>query len=64
MIGTLEAIQQKFNTAPKNGKKVSLADLIVLAGGVAIEKLNQFGMFEVALVYFIQRFDNIQFTGL
>jgi catalase-peroxidase len=34
----LEGIQQEFNTAQSDGKKVSLADLIVLAGSTAIEK--------------------------
>jgi catalase-peroxidase len=34
----LEAIQKEFNASQSGGKKVSLADLIVLAGGAAIEK--------------------------
>jgi catalase-peroxidase len=34
----LDAIQKDFNTSAKGGKKVSLADLIVLGGGAAIEK--------------------------
>ncbi|HEY1865007.1 MAG TPA: catalase/peroxidase HPI [Roseiarcus sp.] len=34
----LEAIQKDFNVSTKGGKKVSLADLIVLGGGAAIEK--------------------------
>ena len=38
VLGTLESIQQEFNGAQTDGKKVSLADLIVLAGSVAIEK--------------------------
>ena len=37
-LQTLEAIQKDFNGAAPGGKKVSLADLIVLAGGAAIEK--------------------------
>lgn len=36
----LEAIQKEFNEAQTDGKKVSLADLIVLAGGVGIEKAS------------------------
>lgn len=35
VLGKLEGIQQEFNSS---GKKVSLADLIVLAGGAGIEK--------------------------
>jgi len=38
VIAALEAIQAEFNAAQTGGKKVSLADLIVLAGGAAIEK--------------------------
>jgi catalase-peroxidase len=34
----LDSIQKEFNSAQKNGKKVSLADLIVLAGCAGIEK--------------------------
>jgi len=38
VLRTLEVIQKEFNAAEAGGKKVSLADLIVLGGGVAIEK--------------------------
>jgi catalase-peroxidase len=38
VLQKLEAIQKDFNTSAKGGKKVSLADLIVLAGGAAVEK--------------------------
>jgi catalase-peroxidase len=38
VLKALEAIQKEFNAAQTGGKKVSLADLIVLAGGAAIEK--------------------------
>ena len=34
----LEAVQKDFNAAAAGGKKISLADLIVLGGGTAIEK--------------------------
>jgi catalase-peroxidase len=37
VLGALEAIQQTFNAAQRSGKKVSLADLIVLAGCAAVE---------------------------
>ncbi|MGA8041174.1 MAG: catalase/peroxidase HPI [Terracidiphilus sp.] len=37
VLSKLEAIQAKFNKAQTGGKKVSLADLIVLAGGAAVE---------------------------
>lgn len=38
VLNKLETIQKDFNAAQKGGKKVSMADLIVLAGGAAIEK--------------------------
>lgn len=38
VLATLEAIQFTFNNAQVGGKKVSLADLIVLGGSVAIEE--------------------------
>ncbi|NVO17348.1 MAG: catalase/peroxidase HPI [Rhodoplanes sp.] len=38
VLEKLEAIQKEFNTAQTGGKKVSLADLIVLGGAAAIEK--------------------------
>src|SRR5215472_6809593 len=38
VLRTLEGIQQAFNAAQTGGKRVSLADLIVLAGGAAVEK--------------------------
>ncbi len=38
VLDKLEAIQKEFNGAQKDGKKVSMADLIVLAGAAAIEK--------------------------
>ncbi|HZZ63502.1 MAG TPA: catalase/peroxidase HPI [Roseiarcus sp.] len=38
VLEKLEAIQKDFNASAKGGKKVSLADLIVLGGGAAIEK--------------------------
>ena len=38
VLKTLESIQSAFNKAKSRGKKVSMADLIVLAGCVGIEK--------------------------
>jgi catalase-peroxidase len=37
-LAKLEAIQKEFNGSASSGKKVSLADLIVLAGAAAVEK--------------------------
>lgn len=41
VLSVLEGIQASFNNAQSGGKQVSLADLIVLAGGVGIEKAAQ-----------------------
>jgi catalase-peroxidase len=38
VLQTLEAVQRDFNASQSGGKKVSLADLIVLGGCAAIEK--------------------------
>jgi catalase-peroxidase len=38
VLATLEKIQQDFNSAQSGGKKVSLADLIVLGGCAAVEQ--------------------------
>jgi catalase-peroxidase len=37
VLSTLESVQKKFNETASGGKKVSLADLIVLAGCAALE---------------------------
>ncbi|MCD5982194.1 catalase/peroxidase HPI [Pseudomonas sp. CDFA 610] len=38
VLKTLEGIQSEFNAAQSSGKKVSLADLIVLAGSAGVEQ--------------------------
>ncbi|HWK14835.1 MAG TPA: catalase/peroxidase HPI [Rhizobiaceae bacterium] len=38
VLQKLEAVQQEFNAAQAGGKKVSLADLIVLAGNAGVEQ--------------------------
>ncbi len=38
VLDVLEGIQKEFNISQKGGKKVSIADLIVLAGCAAVEK--------------------------
>jgi len=38
VLNTLEGIQKEFNNAQTGGKKVSLADIIVLAGCTGVEK--------------------------
>jgi catalase-peroxidase len=43
VLGALEKIQQTFNIAQKGGKKISLADLIVLGGCAAVEAAAKAG---------------------
>ncbi|MFC5910332.1 catalase/peroxidase HPI [Streptacidiphilus monticola] len=43
VLRVLEGIQQSFNSAQSGGKQISLADLIVLAGGAAVEKAAKAG---------------------
>jgi catalase-peroxidase len=38
VLRTLEGIQESFNASAPGGKRISLADLIVLAGGVGVEQ--------------------------
>ncbi|PMZ87027.1 MULTISPECIES: catalase/peroxidase HPI [unclassified Pseudomonas] len=38
VLAILEGIQKEFNSAQTDGKKISLADLIVLAGGAGVEQ--------------------------
>ena len=60
VLGKLEAIQQEFNAAQTGGKKVSLADLIVLAGSAAIEKAAKDGGSEVTVPFTPGRMDASQ----
>jgi catalase-peroxidase len=41
ILQTLEAIQKAFNSAQSGGKRVSIADLIVLGGSAAIEEASK-----------------------
>jgi catalase-peroxidase len=60
VLETLEGIQRDFNAAAKDGKRVSLADLIVLAGGVGIEKAAKEAGHEVAVPFSPGRTDATQ----
>jgi len=51
VLRTLEGIQQAFNAAQTGGKRVSLADLIVLAGGAAVEKAARDAGFDVEVPF-------------
>jgi catalase-peroxidase len=56
----LETIQKDFNQAQSNGKKVSLADLIVLGGAAAIEQAAKAGGNNVKVPYTPGRMDASQ----
>ena len=51
MLAKLESIQADFNKTQKGGKKVSLADLIVLGGNAAIEKAANAGGYAVQVPF-------------
>lgn len=60
VLSTLEAIQIGFNNSQSGGKQVSLADLIVLAGGVGIEKAAQQAGHNVTVPFSAGRADTTQ----
>ena len=57
VLRRLEAIQKEFNASAAGGKKVSLADLIVLGGGAAIEKAAKAAGHEVKVPFTPGRMD-------
>jgi len=57
VLDALEKIQIDFNDHQSNGKKVSLADLIVLAGCAAVEKAAIDGGFDVKVPFTAGRAD-------
>jgi catalase-peroxidase len=60
VLQRLEVIQQEFNGASSGGKKVSLADLIVLGGGAAVEKAAGDAGIEVQVPFTPGRMDASQ----
>jgi catalase-peroxidase len=59
-LKTLEGIQNEFNSAQAGGKKVSLADLIVLAGCAGVEKAASNAGFDVSVPFTPGRMDASQ----
>lgn len=59
-IKLFEAMQQEFNAAQKNGKKISLADLIVLGGCAAVEQAAKNGGQHVTVPFTPGRMDATQ----
>lgn len=60
VLKALEDIQKEFNSTQSGGKKVSLADLIVLGGYAAIEKAAKDGGFRVVMDFKPGRVDASQ----
>jgi catalase-peroxidase len=60
VLQKLEAIQKEFNAAQSGGKKVSLADLIILAGCAAVEKAAKDGGQNVKVPFTPGRMDASQ----
>src|SRR5262249_7591067 len=60
VLRTLEAIRKEFNASQPGGKKVSLADLIVLGGGAAIEKAAKAAKHDVKIPFTPGRMDASQ----
>ncbi|MFF4350243.1 catalase/peroxidase HPI [Streptomyces sp. NPDC001530] len=60
VLRTLEGIQESFNAAQTGGKQVSLADLIVLAGAVGVEKAAKDAGFDVEVPFTPGRADASQ----
>jgi len=60
VLSTLEALQKEFNSAQSGGKKVSLADLIVLGGCAAVEAAAKKAGCEVKVPFTPGRMDASQ----
>ena len=60
VLGVLEGIRKEFNEGNTGGKKVSLADLIVLAGCAAVEKAAQDADSDVSVPFTPGRMDAAQ----
>ena len=60
VLQTLEGIQKEFNSAQSDGKRVSLADLIVLAGCAAVESAAKNADVDVAVPFAPGRTDALQ----
>ncbi|GIV00575.1 MAG: catalase-peroxidase [Actinomycetota bacterium] len=60
VLATLEQIQRGFNDARTDGKRVSLADLIVLAGCAAVEKAARDAGYDVTVPFTPGRTDASQ----
>ncbi len=60
VLTALEKIQTDFNSKAKNGKKISIADLIVLGGSAAVEKAAKNAGYSVEVPFTPGRMDASQ----
>ena len=60
VLGVLEQVQSEFNSAQTDGKRVSLADLIVLGGSAAIEEAARLAGFTMEVPFTPGRTDASQ----
>ncbi|MEU8947395.1 catalase/peroxidase HPI [Streptomyces sp. NPDC048489] len=60
VLRTLDGIQSAFNSAQTGGKRISIADLIVLAGGAAVEQAAKDAGFDVEVPFSPGRADASQ----
>ncbi|MDM0033346.1 catalase/peroxidase HPI [Variovorax sp. J22P271] len=60
VLQVLEGVRTEFNGAQSGGKKISLADLIVLAGGAGVEQAARDGGREVRVPFTPGRTDALQ----
>ena len=60
VVAVLEKIQKEFNAKATNGKKVSMADLIVLAGCTGVENAAKNAGYKVAVPFTPGRMDATQ----
>ncbi len=60
ILGVLEGIQSEFNAGLAGAKRISLADLIVLAGGAGVERAARAAGFEVTVPFTPGRTDASQ----
>lgn len=51
VLAALEAVQREFNANAMDGKRISLADLIVLAGNAGVEQAAKAAGYEVAVPF-------------
>ncbi|MGH8934244.1 MAG: catalase/peroxidase HPI [Egibacteraceae bacterium] len=60
VLRTLEGIQESFNSAQTGGKKISLADLIVLGGCAAVEQAAKAAGYDIEVPFTPGRMDTSQ----